>query len=81
MTTSKIQIEWLCKIVNAIIPDKFQKYIELKIEERKQQLINSQSFGVSVRPEFIKLFKQSKSISTVKGKSHLLTRVPKPTKD
>ena len=72
--------EWLCNIINTIIPDKFQKYIELKIEERKQQLINSQNLGISVQPEFIKLFKQSKSISTVK-KSHFLTRIPKPTKD
>ena len=35
--------EWLCNIINTIIPDKFQKYIELKIEERKQQLINSKT--------------------------------------
>ena len=33
--------EWLCNIINTIIPDKYQKYIELKIEEKKQQLINS----------------------------------------
>ena len=47
--------EWLCNIVNTIIPDKFQKYIDLKIEERKLQLINSQNLGISVQPEFIKL--------------------------
>ena len=71
--------EWLCNIINTMIPDKFQKYIESKIEERKQQLINSQNLGISVQPEFIKLFKQSKSISTVKEKSHFLARIPKPT--
>ena len=73
--------EWLCNVINTIIPEKFQKYIELRVEERKKSLINSQNLGISVQPEFMKLFQQSKSISTVKGKSHFLTRMPKPTKD
>ena len=73
--------EWLCNVINTIIPEKFQKYIELRVEERKKSLINSQNLGISVQPEFMKLFQQSKSISTVKGKSHFLTHMPKPTKD
>ena len=73
--------EWLCNLVNSIIPEKFQKFIETKVEERRQLLINSQNLGISVQPDILNIFKQSKAISTVKGKSHFLTRLPKPTKD
>ena len=37
--------------------------------------------GISVQPEFIKIFKKSNYISTVYGKSHFLARMPKSTKD
>ena len=73
--------EWLCNIINTIIPDKFQNYVQTKVEERRQQLIDTQNLGISVQPEFLNIFKSSQSISTVNGKSHFLTRLPKPTKE
>ena len=73
--------EWLCNIINTIIPDKFLNYVQTKIEERRQQLIDTQNLGISVQPKFINIFKSSQSISIVNGKSHFLTRLPKPTKD
>ena len=73
--------EWLCNIIHTIIPDKFQNYVQTKVEERRQQLIDTQNLGISVQPEFINIFKSSQSISTVNGKFHFLTRLPKPTKD
>ena len=73
--------EWLCNIVNTIIPEKFQNFIKLKIEERKQLLIDSQNLGISVQPEFMNIFKSSQSISSIKRESHFLACIPKPTKD
>ena len=61
--------------------EKFNEFIESKTELRKQELIKSQNIGVSAKKEFIEIFKNSQSISSVKGKSHFLARVPKPTKD
>ena len=37
--------------------------------------------GEKVNREFIDVFKNSQSISTMKGKSHFLSREPKKTKD
>ena len=73
--------EWLYNIINTIIPDKFQNYVQTKVEERRQQLIDTQNLRISAQPEFINIFKSSQSISTVKGKSHFLTPFPKPTKE
>ena len=61
--------------------EEFNKFIESKVEIRKQEIINSQNIGITTKPEFIKIFKNSQSISSMKGKSHFLTRVPKPTKE
>ena len=40
-----------------------------------------QKLGISAKQEFIDIFKRSQAISTMKGKSHFLTRVSKLTKD
>ena len=73
--------EWLWNVVNSLMTEKFNEFIESKTELRKQELIKSQNIGVSAKKEFIEIFKNSQSISSVKGKSHFLARVPKPTKD
>ena len=59
----------------------FKKFIETKIDTRNIDLIQSQNLGISTKPEFIKIFKKSQSISNVKRKSYFLVRAPKPTKD
>ena len=68
-------------MVNTIIHEKFQNFVQAKVEERREQLIDTQNLGITVQPEFIYIFKTSHSISTVKWKSHYLTHLPKPTKD
>ena len=72
--------EWLWNMVNTIIPEKFQNFVQAKVEERREQLINIQNLGISVQPKFINIFKSFQSISTIKGKSHYLTCLPKSTK-
>ena len=59
----------------------FNEFIESKVNIRKQELIQSQNISIAAKPEFIKIFKNSESISNSKGKSHFLARMPKPTKD
>ena len=73
--------EWLCNIVNTLLNEEFNKFIGEKVEIRKQEFIKSQNISVSVKPEFLKIFKNSQSISYSKGKSHFLARMPRPTKD
>ena len=73
--------EWLCNIINTLVNDEFKNFIQEKIDKRNKELIKTQNLGVSAKQEFIDIFKRSKAISTTKGKSHFLTRVPKLTKD
>ena len=73
--------EWLCNIVNSLLTEDFNAFIEDKINIRKQELIKSQNISVSVKPEFDKIFQNSQSISSSKGKSHFLARMPRPTTD
>ena len=73
--------EWLWNMVDTIIPEKSQNFVQAKVEKRREQLIDTQNLWISVQPEYIHIFKASQSISTVKRKSHYLTRLPKPTKN
>ena len=73
--------EWLCNVVNSLLTREFNEFIESKVNIRKQELIQSQNISIAAKPEFIKIFKNSESISNSKGKSHFLARMPKPTKD
>ena len=73
--------EWLCNVVNSLLTREFNEFIESKENIRKQVLIQSQNISIAAKPEFIKIFKNSESISNSKGKSHFLARMPKPTKD
>ena len=72
---------WLCNIVNTIIEEEFQNFIQIMIEERRKTLIESQNLGITAKHEFINIFRKSNAVSTVKGKSHFLARVPKLTND
>ena len=44
-------------------------------------MIASQNLDINATLEFLETFKSSQSISTTKGKSHFLARIPKITKD
>ena len=73
--------EWLWNVVNSLIPNEFQKYIKIWEEKRREELLQSSNLAIRVKPEFLDIFKSSQSVSTIKGKSHFLTRNPKITKD
>ena len=77
----EINREWLCNLINTLIKDEFQEYVRIKVEKRKMELIVNQNLGIRAKPEFINIFRKSQAVSTMRGKSHYLVRVPKLSKD
>ena len=73
--------EWLCNIINTLMREEFHKFIQEKINKRKQELIKSQNLGVKAIPEFVNIFRRFQAVSTMKGKSHFIVRIPKENKD
>ena len=72
--------EWICNIVNSLIPSKFKEFIEKKVDERKENIIKSQNLRANILPQFASIFKVLNSVSLNKGRSHFLIRTPKETK-
>ena len=60
-----------------MIPHHFQDFIDKKIKLRKQDLIEKQNLQITVHPDFAKIFKASESISSQRGMSYFLIRLPK----
>ena len=69
--------QWLCNVVNSLIPEDFQNFIDEQVNLRRQFLLRHQNLKMTVHPEFVNIFKSSKAISFEKGKSHYLARFPK----
>ena len=72
--------EWVCNVVNSLIPQEFKEFIDKKVKERKQSIIKSQNLGANIMPQFVNIFKTSNSVSLHKGKSHFLIRQSQKTK-
>ena len=72
--------EWICNVVNSLVPLEFQEFVNIKVDQRKESIVKSQNLGTNVLPEFVSIFKSSNSVSLQKGKSHFLIRNPKETK-
>ena len=68
---------WLYDLINTIIPEKLNMLVEKKIKERNDKLIASQNLMINAKYEFISIFKNLQSISSLKGKSQYLVRAPK----
>ena len=49
--------EWLCNIVNSLIHEEFLIYINKKIEEKKNYIIQNQNLKITAKEEFINIFK------------------------
>ena len=63
---------WLWNLVNSLVSDDFQNYIDEKVK-----LIEQQNLRMTINPEFVNIFKSSNAISSEKGMNHYLTRLPK----
>ena len=68
--------EWICNIVNSLIPSEFREFIEKKVDDRKENIIKSQNLRVIILHQFVSIFKVSNSVSLNKGRSHFLIRTP-----
>ena len=51
-------------IGNALIPDKFHKFIESKMKEREKYIIMNKSFHIQAIPEIISKIKSSALVSS-----------------
>ena len=66
--------DWIWNLVNTLINDEFQEYIQDKVCKRESELIKNKNLKVCATPEIIDIIKRSKAVSTSKGKSHFLLR-------
>ena len=66
--------EWLWNLLNTILGEQFREFIQSKQQERTEYITEKKEMKVRALPEFIKLIKDSKSISTQKGRSHFLIK-------
>ena len=66
--------------MNSLIQNDFQKFIQLKQDERREELLISSNLVMKVQPKILGIFKSSQDVSIVREKSHFLTRDPKTTK-
>ena len=55
--------DFLCNVVNTVIPDEFELYVKGVLDSREKKMIKQRKLGVSILPEFVKIFKESKNIS------------------
>ena len=69
--------QWLCNLVNSLIPEEFKLFIDEKVKLRRQALIKQQNLKMTIHPDFANIFKSSNAISSERGKSYFLTRLPK----
>ena len=69
--------QWVWNLVNSLVSDDFQNYIDKKVKLRKQNLIKQQNIKMTINYELINIFKSSNVISSEKEKSHFLARLPK----
>ena len=73
--------EWLCNVINSLIQEKIYEFIQEKVDKRREELIKSQNLGIAIKQEFETLFANFNAVNTMKGKSLILTRMPKTNKD
>ena len=66
--------EWLWNLLNTVLEDRFKEFIRTKQLERTQYIMEKKEMKVRALREFIKIFKDSQSISTQNGRSHFLIK-------
>ena len=64
--------EWLWNVINTVVGERFRAFIMQRQQERTEYILDKKQMKVRALPEFIKLFQDSTSISTHKGRTHFL---------
>ena len=60
--------DWLWNLINSLNQKEFQKFIDIKTEKKRKSIIHSQNMQITVKKEFIDIFKTSKAVSLHNGK-------------
>ena len=61
--------DWIWSLVNILIQDEFQRFLNSKISIREEDLIKQQSLKVPAVPEIIDILREFEAVSISKGKS------------
>ena len=54
---------FLWNIINSLIPDEFDYFVKENLADREKKMIDKRRLAVTILPEFIKIFQESKNIS------------------
>ena len=49
--------QWLCNLINSLIPEDFQDFIDNKVKLRRQSIIKQQNLKMIINPDFVNIFK------------------------
>ena len=60
--------EWFVNFVNTLLEEDFREFINDKWRSRERKVINNKNLGITAKEEFIEIFKNSRSVSTSRGK-------------
>ena len=78
MSIRKSQIvNGLMNILNTLLEEDFREFINDKWRSRERKVINNKNLGITAKEKFIEIFKNSRSVSTSRGKTYFLARKPK----
>ena len=71
--------EWLWNMIHSLLGESIRKHVEKKWKERLTKPLEMKNLSTQILPQFVKLFKESNSVSTEKRKSNFFSRkVNKP---
>ena len=60
--------EWFVNLVNTLLEEDFREFINDKWRSRERKVINNKNLGITAKEKFIEIFKNSRSVSTSRGK-------------
>ena len=66
--------EWFVNLVNTLLEEEFKEFINDKWRARELKVIKNKNLGITAKNEFVEIFRNSKSISTSRGKTYFLAR-------
>ena len=66
--------KWFVNLVNTLLEEGFKEFINDKWRASELKVIKNKNLGITAKNEFVENFKNSKSISTSRGKTYFLAR-------
>ena len=60
--------KWFVNLVNTFLEEDYREFINDKWRSSERKVINNKNLGITAKEEFIEIFKNSRSVSTSRGK-------------